>query len=130
MKQQATTATFKQKLHPNAPRNVTGVFNSDGSVTVNFDAVEGAKAYLTHYGDANQSEPHDAVKMGYTETNSWTLAAGDVPTLEEGDKLYIYIQTYNEVGHGNTDIEKARYLHDGDFLGSPWSVPVVLTKSP
>ncbi len=66
--------------------------------------------------------------MGYTETNSWTLATEDVPTLQAGDKINFYIQTYNEVGVGADDIEKARYLHDGPFTGSAWSDPISLTK--
>lgn len=68
--------------------------------------------------------------MGYTETNSWTLAAEDVPTLQDGDTISFYIQTYNDLGVGADDIEKARYLHDGPSTGSAWSDPVILTKSP
>lgn len=66
--------------------------------------------------------------MGYSETNSWTLAAADVPTLTAGDKIYLYVQTYNQKGVGITDVEKARYLHDGDFVGSAWSEPIILEK--
>lgn len=90
--------------------------------------MDGAKAYLVHYGDANQSDPHQAIKMGYTEISSWILAAADVPTLVTGDKLYLYVQAYNEVGIGANDVEKARYLHDGEFVGSAWSEALVLTK--
>ncbi|EPF4429086.1 fibronectin type III domain-containing protein [Escherichia coli] len=115
-------------LHPNTPRNVTGVFNSDGSVSLSWDPVLGAKSYIPHYTDANQSDPHDANKMGYTETNSWTLSAEDMPQLETDDEIRFYIQTYNEVGEGSNDIEKARYLHDGPFTGSAWSEPIILTK--
>lgn len=97
-------------------------------MTVSFDPVEGAKSYLTHYGDANVSDPKKAIKMGYTETSSWTLAAENVPALSEGDKIYIYVQAYNDLGGGADEIEKARYLHDGEFIGSAWSIPVVLTK--
>jgi hypothetical protein len=68
--------------------------------------------------------------MGYTETNTWTLAAADVPTLQADDTISFYIQTYNEVGEGANEIEKARYLHDGPYTGSSWSEPVILTKSP
>ncbi len=91
--------------------------------------MEGAKSYLTHYGDANVSDPKKATKMGYTETSSWTLAAENVPSLNDGDKIYIYVQAYNELGVGDNDIEKARYLHDGPFTGSEWSKPVILTKT-
>lgn len=68
--------------------------------------------------------------MGYSETNSWTLAVADVPALEEGDKIYFYVQAYNELGIGTNEIEKSRYLHDGEFLGSAWSESIVLTKTP
>mgnify|MGYP005982589059 CR=1 FL=1 len=126
-------ARQKQKtflLHPNAPQNVTGVLNTDGSVSLDWDPVPGAKSYIPHYGDANVSDPSQAIYMGYTETNSWTLSAADVPELQAGDKINFYIQTYNVVGEGANDVEKARYLHDGNFRGSEWSEPVVLTKSP
>lgn len=124
------TSKKQRQLHPKAPQNVTGVLNADGSVSLSWDEVPGAKSYIPHYGDANQSDPLLAVKMGYTETNTWTLAAEDVPPLEVGEKLYFYIQTYNVVGEGANDVEKARYLHDGNFRGSEWSEPVILTKSP
>jgi hypothetical protein len=68
--------------------------------------------------------------MGYTETNSWTLAAADVPALADGDILTLFIQAYPVTGVGDNDIEKARYLHDGEFLGSAWSDPIVVTKHP
>ncbi|WP_429940776.1 fibronectin type III domain-containing protein [Enterococcus sp. DIV0240a] len=111
-----------------APANVSGAFNEDGSISTSCDEVPDAQAYLVHYGDANVSDPSKAVKMGYTETNSWTLAAGDVPTLAEGDTINLFIQAYPVVGVGANDIEKARYLHDGNFLGSAWSEPIILTK--
>lgn len=66
--------------------------------------------------------------MGYSETNSWTLAAKDVPTLDTGDKIYLYVQSYREKGIGAEDIAKAQYLHDGPFTGSAWSTVVTLTK--
>ncbi|MCC4043754.1 fibronectin type III domain-containing protein [Enterococcus gallinarum] len=115
-------------LRPNAPRNVTGEIKEDGSISLSWDAVEGAQSYVLHYGNANQSEPIQAVNMGYSETNSWTLATGDVPELAAGDKIYLYVQTYREKGVGITDVEKARYLHDGDFVGSAWSEPIILEK--
>ncbi len=42
----------KQKmflLHTNAPQNVTGVLNVDGSVSLSWDAVPKAKSYIPHY---------------------------------------------------------------------------------
>ena len=116
------------QIRPNAPRNVTGVINEDGSISLSWDVVEEAQSYVIHYGGANQSEPTQAVDMGYSETSAWTLAAGDVPTLTTGDKIYLYVQTYREKGVGVTEVEKARYLHDGPYTGSAWSEPITLTK--
>ncbi|EOS7999108.1 fibronectin type III domain-containing protein [Enterococcus hirae] len=118
----------KNQLHPDEPQNVTGKFESDGSISITFDPVAGAKTYLTHYGNANQSDPKQAVNMGCTESNTWNLSVENIPLLEDGDKIYIYVQAYNELAVGADEVEKARYLHDGDFLGSAWSDPIVLTK--
>lgn len=120
----------KKKLHPNAPLNVSGVLNSDGSITVNWDNVEGALAYLTHYGDANQETPSKLKYMGYSETNSWTLSAENVPLLQEGEFILITVQTYNVKAPESikTEVEKAAYLHDGQFTGSAWSMAVKITK--
>lgn len=118
-----------QLPHPNAPQNVTGVINSDGSITVSWDKVEGALAYLTHYGDANQGAPSELKYMGYSETNSWTLAADNVPELQTGDFILVTVQTYNVKAPSDipTEVEKAQYLHDGEFTGSSWSKAVTLT---
>ncbi|WYC74433.1 fibronectin type III domain-containing protein [Lactococcus garvieae] len=101
--------------------------NSDGSIKVDWELVKDAQSYLTHYSGANQSDPKDATFMGYSETDSWTLKAADVPALESGDKIYIYIQAYKEKGIGADDVAKAKYLHDGQFTGSEWSEALVLT---
>jgi len=108
---------------------VTGQFETNGNVKLSWKPVQGAKAYVIHYGGANESDPHSAIFMGYTESATWTLAVGDVPVLAKDDKIYFYVQAYKDLGIGENDIEKARYLHDGDFLGSAWSDPVILTKT-
>lgn len=115
--------------HPNAPQNATGVLNEDGSVSLSWDAVTKAQAYVIHYGNANESDPHEAIFMGYSETPSWTLAAADVPALNSADKIYLYVQTFNVKGRGANDIEKAAYLNEHE-LGSAWSDPAILTKTP
>ena len=119
-----------QTEHPAKPQNVTGVINGDGSITINWDKVEGALSYLTHYGDANQGSPSELKYMGYSETNSWTLAAENVPELQTGEFITITVQTYNVKAPGDiaTEVEKAAYLHDGPFTGSAWSTAVTLTK--
>lgn len=76
---------------------------------------------MIHYGPANVVDPHDTILMGYSESNTWTLANADVPAHEPGDKINFYVQTYDELGQGENDIEKAQYLHDGEFTGSAWS---------
>lgn len=95
---------------------------------MNWAAVENATAYLVHYGNANESDPKQATKMGYTEDTSWSLAAADVPELSVGDKIYLYVQAYEEAGIGESGLEKAQYLHDGEFTGSAWSKSIILTK--
>ncbi|MEQ7274629.1 fibronectin type III domain-containing protein [Enterococcus thailandicus] len=125
-----TTNIFKNllhNLHPNAPQNVTGVLNEEGAISLNWDAVNDAKAYVVHYSNANESDPHKATFMGYSETNEWSLSTADVPELQAGDKIYLYVQTFNEIGVGSNDIEKAAYLNENK-LGSDWSEPVILTK--
>lgn len=117
-----------KSLHPNAPQNVTGVINSDGSIKLDWDSVDEAQSYLIHYSEVNHADPKDAKFMGYSETNSWTLQAANVPVLETGDKIYFYVQAYKEKGVGADDVEKAAYLHDGEFTGSAWSEVVTLTK--
>ncbi|MDG6115429.1 fibronectin type III domain-containing protein [Lactococcus formosensis] len=119
---------WKKLSHPNAPQSVDGVINSDGSIKLDWGAVSEAQSYLIHYSGANQSDPKDAKFMGYSETNSWTLAAKDVPTLDTGDKIYLYVQSYREKGVGADDVAKAQYLHDGPFTGSAWSTVATLTK--
>lgn len=121
---------LKLRLHPNAPQSVTGEIKEDGSVKLDWDAITGAKSYLIHYANANETDPHKAVFMGYSETNSWTLAAADVPTHVAGDKISFYVQAYNEVApSGTTDVEKAAALHDGPFTGSAWSEGYLATFS-
>lgn len=122
--------TVLKLLHPNAPQSLTGVVETDGSVKLNWDKVNGAKSYLIHYANANETDPHKATFMGYSETNSWTLAAKDVPAHVAGDKISFYVQSYKEVApSGTTDVEKAAALHDGPFTGSAWSTPFVATFS-
>lgn len=88
-----------------------------------------AQAYVVHYGGANQSYPNDATLMGYSEKNTWTLAVVDIPTLNDGEKIYFYVQAFNEKGVGKDDIEKAAYLNENS-LGSAWSDAVVLAQTP
>mgnify|MGYP004715967261 CR=1 FL=1 len=96
------------------------VLQSDGSVKVSWDAVDGAKAYVLHYGGGNQNDGHAATLVGYSGTTDWTLSAADVPAHAAGDTIYFYAQAFNKVGTGSTDIEKAQNLNT-TALGSDWS---------
>lgn len=66
----------------------------------------------------------DAIYMEYTETNSYTLTADKVPTHKTGDKIYIYVQTFDQTGVGDSTEAKAQYLNAGPFLGSDWTTGV------
>ncbi|WP_407894664.1 fibronectin type III domain-containing protein [Lacticaseibacillus sp. N501-2] len=89
-------------------------------MTVAWSAVDGAKSYVVHYGDANKTGK-DEIYMGYSETTSWTLAASDVPAHVSGDKIMFNVMAYPEVGQGDTDIAKAAYLNTAEITGSDWS---------
>lgn len=65
--------------------------------------------------------------MGYTENGTWKLSASDVPVMETNDSIYIYVQTFEKVGVGANDIEKASYLNN-NVLGSAWSNACILKK--
>ena len=73
-----TSKNLNQHLRPKAPGGVQGTLNEDGSISMSWNAVDGAQAYVIHYGNANESDPHEATFMGYSETTSWTLASKDV----------------------------------------------------
>ncbi|MCO7180449.1 fibronectin type III domain-containing protein [Lactococcus formosensis] len=102
-----------------------GVIEEDESITLTLNPVNGASSYVIHYGEANQSDPHAATFMGYSEGETWNLSKEDVPAHISGDKINFYIQAYKEKGVGTNDIEKAAYLHDGNFTGSAWSKPYI-----
>ncbi|MDG4957970.1 fibronectin type III domain-containing protein [Lactococcus lactis] len=118
------------RRHPDAPQNVTGVKKSNGDIEISYDAPLGAVAYLTHYGDANTTDPHDAKYMGYSETTKFTLAASDIPVgATTGDKIPFYVQAYGvKAPSGTTVVEKAAALHDAENItGSAWSTVVEVT---
>lgn len=75
---------------------------------------------MIHYGDVGKTTG-DAVYMGYSESNSFTLDSTDVPTHSAGDKIYFYVQAFSETGAGSTGIDKAQELNAGEHLGSDWS---------
>jgi hypothetical protein len=83
---------------------------------------------VIHYGDPGKITK-DAIYMGYSETTSFTLAEKDVPEHKVGDKIYFYVQSFTEVGTGETDIDKAEELNSGNHLGSDWSKVASITFS-
>lgn len=104
-------------------------FNEDGSVSAKLTAVDGAKAYVIHYGDANFTDPKSSTFMGYTESTDWTLSAGDVPAHKLGDTLSFYVQAFDKVGTGSNDIEKAQYLNT-KASGTAWSEVATVEAKP
>lgn len=102
------------------PTSNQATLNNDGSVTVDWSSVDGAKSYVVHYGDVGKTTK-DAVYMGYSETDNFTLANSDVPAHVAGDKIYFYVQAFAETGTGANDVEKAAELNSGNHLGSEWS---------
>lgn len=116
-------------LHPNVPQNVTGVKKSNGDIEISYDNDPNALAHLIHYGDANATDKHRFIYMGYSETNKFTLKAVDIPVgAVAGDKIPFGVQAYGVVApSGTTSVEKARALHDGPFTGSEWSAIVEVT---
>ncbi|MDV7772408.1 DUF1071 domain-containing protein [Enterococcus hirae] len=116
MSESKGTSTFEKLFS----RKLNKILKKKG----NFDYLSWAHAWEIM---KNESDPHEATFMGYSETTSWTLAAKDVPTLNSTDKIYLYVQTFNKKGTGANDIEKAAYLNE-NALGSAWSDPVILTK--
>ena len=111
------------KTAPATPTKPTGTIEADGSINLSIGGVIGAQSYIVHYGAANESDPNQAIFMGYSETDTWNLSSEDVPEHSPGDDMYFYVQAYREKGIGNDDIAKAQYLHDGEFTGSAWSKP-------
>lgn len=65
------------------------------------------------------------VKMGYTETNSWSINEATHGTTMAGTKWTLAVQAFDKVGIGSSPVEKAQYLNT-KALGSVWSSP--LTK--
>ncbi|MDG4970066.1 fibronectin type III domain-containing protein [Lactococcus lactis] len=106
---------------------VTGVKKPNGDIKISYEAPLGAVAYLIHYADANETDPHNARYMGYSETIEFTLAAADIPVgATTGDKIPFWVQAYGVLApSGTTNVEKAAALHDADVEGSAWSTPVV-----
>lgn len=115
------------KTSPPAP---TGVVNNSSTATelkINWTAVPNAKAYVIHYIDKSTTNPSELTLMGYSETPNWSLTSAAHGSAITGKKFTVTVQTYDELGVGSTPVEKAAYLHDGNFLGSPWSNLVTIT---
>lgn len=105
---------------------VTAKFNDDGSITIAWQPVDGAKAYVSHYGGPGETGTAANLK-GYSESTSFTLAAENVPAHQSGDTIAFAIQAFPSVGSGANDVEKAEDLNAGVHLGSEWSDAVTVT---
>ncbi|GAX05363.1 hypothetical protein IWT25_00667 [Secundilactobacillus pentosiphilus] len=94
--------------------------NADGSITVTWSAVTGAKSYVLHYGNPGQKDGA-ATFMEYTTNTSYTLPANKVPDHSTGDEINFYVQSFKDTGVGTTTEDQAQYLNAGQFTGSEWS---------
>lgn len=100
------------------------------SLKLNWNAVSGAKSYIIHYIDKDTSTSSELTSMGYSETTSWELPESVHGSTMAGKEFTLAVQAYNEVGVGSTPIDKANYLHDGEFEGSVWSSPLTKVTIP
>lgn len=82
-----------------------------------WDKVNGAKSYVIHYGVKGSA----ADRMHYTETNSFTLNDVIFNGTLAGVQLDVYVQTFNEVFDGSTEIEQAENANIHGH-GSEWSI--------
>lgn len=111
------------------PTDVTGTVTSDGSIELKWSAANGAKAYVTHYADANVTDAKQAVYMGYATGTDWSLAADKVPAHKLGDTITLYVQSFARVGTGADDIAKAADLNS-NAKGTAWSAAVTVEFKP
>lgn len=79
-----------------------------------------APSYVVHMGET--SDPKDAVIMYYTETNSLTVNDALTGETLSGKTKYFWVQAYDRLGNGATDVDKAQDLNL-NALGSQWSQP-------
>lgn len=100
------------------------------SFDVTFDAVDGAQSYIVHYINKDTDTPSELTYMGYTETPKWTLDDALATAPIANSTFTLAVQAYREKGVGKDQVEKARYLHDGEFLGSEWSTPLLKVTTP
>lgn len=89
-----------------------------------------AQSYIVHYIDKDTTTDSELTYMGYTETNEWTLDDALAGAPISNSKFTLAVQAYREKGVGSDQEEKARYLHDGEFLGSEWSKPLLKVTTP
>lgn len=96
------------------------------SFTLTWTAEPTAQSYVIHYIDKATTDPHEMTLMGYVEGNTWTLDEAKHGAEMTGKKFTVAVQSYKEKGVGANETEKARYLHDGQFVGSEWSTPLIV----
>lgn len=100
--------------------------NADGGIDLTWDAVPGAKSYVIHYGFSDKTRTDDKY-MEYSEGTTYTLTADKIPAHDADAKLYFYVQSFGDVGVGNTTEAQAEYLNAGEFTGSDWSRAATVT---
>lgn len=96
------------------------------SFTLTWTPEPTAQSYVIHYIDKATTDAHELIAMGYVEGNTWTLDEAKHGADMTGKKFTVAVQSYKEKGVGADEAAKARYLHDGEFVGSAWSTPLIV----
>ena len=90
--------------------------------------VAGAKSYVLHMTPVGKTGQSSASIMFYSETPEFNIPA-DTTSRNVGDKVYVYMQAYPEVGQGSDGTAKAAWLNDtaNKVKGSDWTTGVGVT---
>ncbi|KXS79264.1 hypothetical protein AWI85_06000 [Listeria monocytogenes] len=106
------------------PQGVNAESITASSAKLKWIPVTGAKSYVLHYA-VDDSDPHAAIYMHYTETPEFTLNDTVFNAPLTGKKLYIYIQSYNKTFAGADEIQQAQSANSTGN-GSSWSDVLII----
>lgn len=107
---------------------MTGTEDGTGAVDLSWDAdtTGDTKSYVVHASPANETDPHKAIFMYYTEDPNYRFTPSNLQPHQPGDVLRYWVQAFDEVGVGANETEKAEYLNVNGY-GSEWSSVVEMT---
>lgn len=107
---------------------MTGTEDGTGAVDLSWDAdtTGETKSYVVHASPVNESDPHKAIFMYYTESPNYRFTPSNLQPHQPGDILRYWVQAFDEVGVGANETEKAEYLNVNKY-GSEWSAVVEMT---